>query len=117
MSDSQVKLSEPSYDQFVEDLWVYDPSTHGAMPELGYTALALAGEVGEVCEKVKKAYREHDGLIDRESLAKELGDVLFYLVKLAHLAGYDSSDIVKKNIEKLRDRKLRGKMHGNGDNR
>lgn len=117
MSDFQVLPSAENYDEFVDQCWFYDPRAHGMMPELGYTALALAGEVGEVCEKVKKAYRETDGKVDQKELAKELGDVLFYLVKLGHLVDHDSSEIVKASIEKLRDRKLRGKMHGNGDNR
>lgn len=106
-----------SYDDFVEEFWSYNPAQHGGMPELGYTALALAGEAGEVCEKVKKAYRESDGAVEKDSFAKELGDVRFYLVKLSHLIGLTSDDVDCKNVEKLRDRKLRGKMHGNGDNR
>jgi len=44
-----------------------------------YAALALAGETGEVAEKVKKIWRDKGKQIlpeDREELKKEMGDVL-----------------------------------------
>ena len=105
------------YDAFVEANWRYDPTRHGNMPELGYVALALCGEAGEAAEKVKKAYRETDGIPDQTALAKELGDVLYYLVKEAHLLGFTLEDIARMNIVKLKDRVARGKSHGEGDER
>ena len=51
-----------------------------------YPALGLAGESGEVCEKIKKLIRDHGGVIYpefKEQITKELGDVLWYVATLA----------------------------------
>ena len=106
------------FDKFVEYTWFYKESEHGGCPELAYTGLKLAGEAGETAEKIGKAYRDNNGIIaDEAGFMRELGDVLFYVVKLAHLRGYKMSDVIKFNVEKLLDRKARGKMHGEGDYR
>lgn len=86
-----------------------------------YPALGLAGEAGETVEKVKKAvrkggdsYRDH---LDMEGIAKELGDVLWYVSELASDLGLKLNDIAYGNIEKLADRAKRGVIKGEGDNR
>ena len=48
--------------------------------KLLYPALGLAGEAGEVCEKIKKIYRDKDGEMssnDRLDIRKELGDLVY----------------------------------------
>ena len=75
----------------------------------------LVGEAGEVAEKVKKYYR--DRVLNEEDVAKELGDVLFYVAGLAGHLGYDLSAIAAMNMEKLQSRKDRGKLQGSGDER
>jgi NTP pyrophosphatase (non-canonical NTP hydrolase) len=85
-----------------------------------YPTLGLAGEAGEVAEKVKKIIRDGDGIVSEEKkaeLAKELGDVLWYISNLAEELGLKLEDVARGNIEKLRSRLERGKVHGNGDNR
>lgn len=85
-----------------------------------YPTLGLAGEAGEVAEKVKKLFRDGDGIITEEKvsdLEKELGDVLWYIANLASDLGLSMENIAKKNIEKLYSRKERGTLHGEGDNR
>ena len=102
--------------------------THNATTESarynGYMekALGLAGETGEVLEKIKKMIRDKDGVFsinneDRESLQKELGDVLWYLSALAFYNNIKLEDIAKTNLEKLTSRQKRNKIHGSGDNR
>ena len=85
-----------------------------------YPALGLAGETGEVIEAIKKTIRDKNKLIDRQTkseLAKELGDVLWYLSQLASELNIPLEEIAIKNIEKLQSRKNRGTLHGKGSNR
>ena len=83
-----------------------------------YPALGLAGETGEICEKIKKAIRDEGGVISEERrslLAKELGDVLWYVSTLATELGLDLDEIAAGNLAKLAARKQAGKIHGSGD--
>lgn len=85
-----------------------------------YPTLGLAGETGEVAEKVKKILRDKNGVVDeqtKESLKKELGDVLWYLAQLATEFGISLDDIADANLKKLMNRMERGKLGGDGDNR
>lgn len=93
-------------------------------PNLGknfvYPTLGLAGEAGEVAEKVKKIIRDGNGEVTaekKEELSKELGDVLWYVANLAEELGLNLDDIAKRNLEKLKSRQERGKLKGDGDNR
>ena len=70
---------------------------------LTYTALGLTGESGEVAEMVKKAFF-HGHVLDRGALAKELGDVLWYLAVMADGLGLSLESIAAENIAKLRAR-------------
>jgi NTP pyrophosphatase (non-canonical NTP hydrolase) len=85
-----------------------------------YPALGLGGETGEVLEKIKKVIRDNNGQITpeiKESLKKEMGDILWYLSALASELGVSLDDIAAANIDKLYSRKDRGKLQGSGDNR
>lgn len=85
-----------------------------------YPTLGLAGEAGEVAEKVKKIIRDSDGTPDadtREAIQKELGDVLWYVAQVATEFGLKLDDIASANIAKLQSRMERGKIGGSGDAR
>lgn len=85
-----------------------------------YPALGLAGEAGEVADKIKKAIRDKNGRFDAQTLEDimlECGDVLWYIAALAREAGYSLNDIARLNIDKLKARRERGTLHGNGDKR
>ena len=75
--------------QCVEDTKEYFPE----MPDKGlgnYLALCLAGEVGEVCNDIKKLLRGDFTLADfTDRIGPELADVLIYLVLLAEEFGID----------------------------
>lgn len=80
-----------------------------------YPALGLAGEAGEVANKVKKMLR--DGDFDREAIAAEVGDVLWYLAALSRDLNIEMHDLAMGNLEKLYGRKARGTLKGSGDKR
>ena len=85
-----------------------------------YPTLGLAGEVGEVVEKVKKIIRDGDGTLtdpDRDKIALELSDVCWYLAVLAFELDYTLEEIMQMNLDKLNSRKERGVLAGSGDNR
>lgn len=81
-----------------------------------YTALGLNGEAGEVAEKVKKYLREGDEEYLND-LRDELGDVLWYLSRLADEVQLDLSYLAERNAVKLSDRNDRDVIEGEGDNR
>ena len=80
-----------------------------------YPALGLAGEAGEVANKVKKMLRDND--FDRDAIVAEIGDVLWYIAALSRDLNVSLQDIALGNIEKLYGRKERGTLQGSGDKR
>ena len=87
---------------------------------IAYPTLGLMGEAGEIANKVKKIYRDDKGKLTddrKEMLRKELGDVLWYVAQVSTELGLSLDDIAKLNLERLLDRKERGTLHGDGDDR
>ena len=87
---------------------------------LTYPALGLSGEAGEVAEHAKKAIRDDGGQVTDErrgAMAKELGDVLWYVAQLASELGLDLDEIAQGNLDKLLSRQRRGVLSGSGDER
>lgn len=85
-----------------------------------YPALGLAGETGEVCNKLKKVIRDQGGVISeatRAALSDELGDVLWYVAQLATELQLDLNEVAAQNLIKLASRLQRGTIQGNGDQR
>lgn len=88
--------------------------------DINYGILKLNGEAGELAEKWAKLKRDHNNELTSElkqAMLKELGDVLWYIAFLSEAFGMELSLIAEMNLEKLRDRKDRGTIHGDGDNR
>ena len=88
---------------------------------LEYLALGLTSEAGEVAGKVKKLIRDGEDVegfeLKKMAIASEVGDVLWYCAMLAKEVGVALNDIMKDNLKKLHGRKVRGTLHGSGDNR
>ena len=86
-----------------------------------YPALGLASEAGEVMGKLAKRLRDADGDLSvpkfLDSIALELGDVLWNLAALSHDLGWKLEDIADRNLSKLASRQARGVLGGSGDDR
>ena len=85
-----------------------------------YPSLGLCGESGEVVEKIKKIIRDKNGEFSLDAMneiAKELGDVLWYIANIAEDMGFSLDEIARMNIAKITKRQIENKLNGNGDNR
>lgn len=71
--------------------------------------VALSGEVGELCNVVKKLNRSRDGLIGNKetdselqsNIAKEIADVYLYLDLLSQAAGVDLSAAIRDKFNEV----------------
>lgn len=91
-----------------------------APDELMHLVLGLVGETGEIAEKVKKLVRDRNSdlaQLDRDDMAAELGDVLWYTAVLANFLDLSLNDVAQRNVDKLADRQRRGVIGGAGDHR
>ena len=83
-----------------------------------YPTLGLVNEAGEVAGKIKKIFRDKEGVIaedDRAALKDELGDVLWYLTQICTELDLSLEEVAEQNITKLFDRLERGVIGGEGD--
>ncbi len=88
--------------------------------DLVYPSLGLSSEVGELMGKIKKVYRDKNGVIDaetKENMKGELGDILWYLTQICTNLNLTLEEIGEANLTKLFDRLKRGVVKGEGDNR
>lgn len=125
-SPEEVHGRAPTIDEYQK--WTistakYPGSGEKTAPAIVYVALGLAGEAGETLEKIKKAIRgDRNGVAGIDSAAllvrdvgllNEMGDVLYYLSRLAAETGFTMTEVMAASVKKLEDRKL----HGEGDTR
>lgn len=101
------------YQEWTDKTWVgeNDPTR---------IALGLVGETGEIAEKVKKHLRgdeDHQGDQFKVDMTSELGDVLYYLARLAKSLDVSLDQVAKLNKDKLESRLDRDKIQGSGDDR
>jgi NTP pyrophosphatase (non-canonical NTP hydrolase) len=64
--------------------------------------------------------RDYDGVFTDElklNIAKEIGDVLWYIAALSRDLGFTLEEVAKMNIDKLESRKQRNVISGSGDDR
>lgn len=120
--DRQSKTGPLTLDQYQQLSFTFADYPYMGAGDKGivYPALGLAGESGEVAEKVKKLWRNKDLELlstDRAAVAREIGDVLWYCAALATELGMSLDQIASGNLTKLADRKLRDVIKSEGDNR
>lgn len=107
------------YQELTRSTAKYPEVGTGSFGALAYVGLGL-GEAGEVQGKIKKIWRDDDGVLSPEKktqILDELGDVLWYAARLADELGHSLNDVANANVHKLLDRKARGVIGGSGDNR
>lgn len=105
----QTEIQEHDADIYQLDVLKYAPDYQHYMPNVLYAAIGMCGEAGEVSELIKK-YAYHGHAIDKDHLARELGDVLWYVSYMAHLFGYSLGEIMEMNQDKLAKRYPDGKF-------
>lgn len=101
------------YRDFTRDTAIYDSND-----AYEYTIMGLCSEAGEVAGKFKKFIRDGTSWEDlTKDMTKELGDVLWYVDRIADEFNISVADILSANIEKLAARKLNDTLGGSGDDR
>ena len=108
------------YQERIKKFDTFSPVENAKEPAFSEKIMGLAGEAGETVDKFKKIIRDKDGVIsdeDQEEIAKELGDVLWYVASLSRYLNVPLSEVAEKNVEKLESRLERNQLHGSGDNR
>jgi NTP pyrophosphatase (non-canonical NTP hydrolase) len=113
-------LSFDEYQQLTAVTAIYPEAGSGSAGALAYVTLGLVGEAGEIANKVKKVLRDSEGVVSdeiRETLVGELGDVMWYVARLATELQTSSGLVAQENLNKLLDRKERGVLKGSGDTR
>ena len=108
-------LNANEYQYWTNSTAIYPEAGTGSDMEIFYLSLGLASEAGEIAGKVKKYIR--DGKLDPGAIAYELGDVAWYLARLADAMGYSFEQILEINHNKLNKRKEEGVLSGSGDYR
>lgn len=123
LKEEATKFLQEKYNMSDFNSYQRNASTTAIYPEehrILYPALGLAGEAGEVANKVKKLIRDGPEKRPdtwREDIASEIGDVLWYCAALATDLNLSLGMIAGQNEKKLGQRKQSGTLGGSGDTR
>lgn len=102
MRTNDGKAGKRVFDRLMEQ----DADYLGFLPDPGELlngALGLTGEAGEVADQIKK-YIFHGHDLNRDDLIKEIGDVCWYVALLCDALEVDLEEVMRRNIDKLRNR-------------
>jgi NTP pyrophosphatase (non-canonical NTP hydrolase) len=101
------------YREHTRETSIYDPND-----AFEYTIFGLCSEAGEVAGKYKKFLRDDtDWDTLQDDIAKELGDVMWYVDRIADEFGLSLTTILEANVAKLQARKVNNTLGGSGDER
>lgn len=81
-------------------------SLEGTPIEIGLmlqASLGLSGEMGELNDMIKK-WIFHEKEMDWEHFKKEIGDICWYIAAMCKAVGINFSDVLEKNVDKLKSR-------------
>ncbi len=109
-----------TFDEYQAQALTTADNTYDPLMEKTIWAMGIAGEAGEVLEKWKKIVAYKNGVFtddDIADIAKELGDIVWYIAVFADTLGLSFDDIMAGNLAKLQSRQQRGVISGEGDNR
>lgn len=107
-----------TYRYFTRTTAIYPEACTGSLKEMEYLLYGLANEVGEVLGNMKKFLRgDFSYETAKQNSKKELGDCLYYLIRLCDCLEVNVEDVIVLNMHKLQDRKKRGVLQGSGDSR
>lgn len=82
-----------------------------------WNLIGLVGEAGEVARSFGEVYFSGDAALDSASLAKELGDVMWYVAALCTKSELELGTVLEQNIEKLKRRYPHGFTAADSKNR
>lgn len=118
-STSLVPLTLDEYQQRAAETAIYPEKGTGSAMALAYVGLGL-GEAGEIQNKIKKVIRDNGGALGPDvaaAIAKEYGDLLWYVANGVAELGFTLGDVAAANLDKLAKRKTLGLLGGSGDDR
>ena len=100
---------EKMEEEYIMDLNEYQQYVKSGASEkyndMSFAALALVGEVGEVCDVIKKSNIYTDTVEDNSvKLLDELGDVLWQWMACVNALGISAEAVIDYNICKLNAR-------------
>jgi NTP pyrophosphatase (non-canonical NTP hydrolase) len=101
-----------TYQQSTRATAVYPHAKSGNLTAINYCVLGAAAESGQLPAAWQQAIRDGDFTVAKEQLRYELGDVLWYLARLADELGMTLEQVAQSNREKLTDRKARNRLGG-----
>lgn len=102
-----------TYQRWTNSTVVYGPEAEGK-----YVAFGLAAEVGELMSALAKYHRGDYSYEEYAERAKqEIGDIMWFLARFSDYSGWDLTDLLDANVDKLEERKANGKIRGDGDTR
>ena len=103
---------EATYKKFTQDTAQYPKER-----EMDYLMIGLANEVGELLGKYKKMIRGDENKQSFDGWVGELGDIMWYLMRLCDVLDITFYEVMIANIEKLNSRMARVVIKGDGDDR
>ena len=103
---------EAPYKKFTQDTAQYPKER-----EMDYLMIGLANEVGELLGKYKKMIRGDETTQSFEGWVGELGDIMWYFVRICDVLDVTLYEVMVQNVDKLNKRMKRNLIKGDGDDR
>ena len=102
--DHTTSMESKDYVALVDRLWAIEDSAN--LPRLLTAVIGMQSETGEFAEIVKKCVFQGKELdtATKFHLMRELGDVLWYWIQGCSALGYEPSEVIEENINKLEKR-------------